>query len=726
MDHIRLDNGVEMELISSGDEFLGIGAIRIGQTLLRSGRRPMFVQIRNPSAIELVRWRFVRSDATPAGTTLEFAARVREGGLMEWMAHSVRNRYNTADWTARPRPAEGVSLCMELRTVKRSVGRHKWMGFSYQYHYRSRGGAIPIYKILDRGTWEIGGRAVGNEIWMRSCFSPPIVRFNAAEDFYSSEWYLPGIANPNIFQFLPLQTELQGFTFAAANVGTLVTWPTDVAHVRTLIEKPRNCDEIIHLHEHCGDLGESLSTVPMEVLWCPGQRDRVARANQYEKIKEMVSDTLHAKLGMRRECVTTYGMIEEWGNPDFVRYREKGLPKLLDVGCKTIGLANNFQNNMNTYGVSNMCCTVNLKIAETVGQDKVRDFCRDAQKAGPRVEMWANTSISTLTWMFDNRNGAEQRVKFLPKEGSIMEALGKAEAPFVRNPSNAIEADHYTPVFAAMNLRDPAVRKYWLESWRRAHDEVGLGGIFLDSSFNLSSDKFHFVQWTSPAGQGATADQTHLLGHCRPAQEPPSAILSQYRAHLDLMVEMQKIGYQYCNEDLGVFGIHRHGPGIEKRLTSLSMWTDCLANFDVPAILKAGADPDDVFFRALAYRMMWMIYWDMNSDQLSFNYAGVRGDYDLPTAWHLSLIKAYNQVGNLMRNRTILPYEAGVIYQSDGVRVLWAFEDVELSLEGEARIRNVLDGGEQQGNKVTAGKRHVLRIETAQTQACSRSVVRGE
>ena len=35
-----------------------------------------------------------------------------------------------------------------------------------------------------------------------------------------------------------------------------------------------------------------------------------------------------------------------------------------------------------------------------------------------------------------------------------------------------------------LNLRDPRVREYWLRRWKAAHDEVGLGAIFLDSSFN--------------------------------------------------------------------------------------------------------------------------------------------------------------------------------------------------------------------------------------------------
>ena len=56
----------------------------------------------------------------------------------------------------------------------------------------------------------------------------------------------------------------------------------------TLIEKPRECDEVVHWHEHCGDLGNEVSTPVMEVLWFPGGLDWVGQANLYEDVKNLV------------------------------------------------------------------------------------------------------------------------------------------------------------------------------------------------------------------------------------------------------------------------------------------------------------------------------------------------------------------------------------------------------------------------------------------------------
>ena len=159
------------------------------------------------------------------------------------------------------------------------------------------------------------------------------------------------------------------------------------------------------------------------------------------------------------------------------------------------------------------------------------------------------------------------------------------------------------------------------------------------------------------------------------------------------MIEMQQIGYVYGNEDLGVFGVHRHGPALAGRLqmsVSLGRLHRRLRSGVHP--VKAGGDPDDVFFRGLAYRMMWTLHWDVAGDVLSYRYGGPQGDDDRPAPWHLDLLRVYNRVQETMRERTILPGEAGVLYRSKGERVLWAFEDLRLPLRGEERVLDVLSG----------------------------------
>lgn len=707
-DVLQLSNGAAVEFVIRDNEFLGIGDVSVDGVPIRCGERPWFVDLRTPDGVTLSNYRITGFEWTEGGgVSINLTPDALAGGAMEWMLHEVRRRIDTSDWTALPQPAEDTRLTIDLLPASRTIGGAEYKGLSYRFRYQS--GSLPIYMLLERGTWEIGGRATGSEFWMRNCFVPGITRFDNLEQAFSTEWRLPDATNPNVFQFLPLQTELQGFSFTASEKGTLVTWATEIAHVRSLFEKKAGIDEIEHWHEHCADLSCEFAASPVEVLLGPGTADRVSRANAYEAVRSYVSRHLHSALGMEEERVAPYGMIEEWETPDFDRYLT-GLEKLLDAGVQIVFIPNEFENNMNVWGISNMCCTVDYKVADSVGLEGLRRFGTRVKESGAQLEMWANTSISTTTLMFDRRNGDANRIAFLPREGSISETLDKAADPFVRNASGAIEADHYTPLFAVLNLRDPEIRRYWMSAWKKAVDDFGLGAIFLDSSFNLSSDKFHYVQNPGAALSRVTADQTYLFGRQESAPAPKGLIQSQYRAHLDLIRDMQNLGIHYCAEDIGVFGRHRHGPGAAMRLNCLHLWPESICVFDVREIEKTGANPDDVYFRALAYRMMWSIAWDIKRDCLSFITDGLRGDFDIPTPWRLDVYRAFGRVNDLMREREILPHEQGVLYRSGDGMVLWAFEDFGFPLAQTRIVVDVLDSTQTSTDKITARKHRIYIV----------------
>lgn len=710
---------VTLSLVEQDGVFQGIGQVRTaGGVQLRSDSRPMLVDLRSPTGTQLLNWRVKGIEPGENGAVeLTLGADRQDGGPMEFMLHTVRLRYNMADWSRGAVPAPGVELKLKLWSVKREFGGRSFSGFGYQYHFKSQD--IGLYKILDRSSWELGGSSIGNQVWMRGA-EPSVMTFKSVEDFYSSEWYLPGIANPNIFQFKPLQTQLQGFTFTAHEKGVLVTWTPKVAHVRTLLQKDNKSDVIVHLHEHCTDLANEISSPPMEVLfWAQEGLNEVDLANCYEAVRELVHDTLHQDIDMKRERLQTSGMIEQWCVPDVKQYATLGVPALLEVGVKCIEVANYFENNSNVYGISNMCCTLDLKFSDVIGEQNVKLLCDTAKAGGAMVRMWGNTAISTISSLFypyDGKAGWDENTRPLtlkPSKDSVAWKFLSSKAAFVRDATGSHEADHYRPRFALMNLRDESVRQYWMESWTYAHDKVGISGIFLDSSFNLSSDKFHFRQDRKAKSYGgATADQAHLLVHHRPLQESPSEILSEYMAHLTLMRQMQKVGYSISGEDHGVFGLHRAGFNLGTNIDRIYLWADCLQSMDAEAIKKFGRDVDDIYFRGWAYRMVWLIHWLPETGKLSFQQGQSRGEYDKPSPWQLKMVRVYNEVEPLLYNRTILPGQSGVTYDKDGVKVLWSFEPMKLDLpKGKFMVREMISGKQQPAEKsVQAEARQVLVI----------------
>lgn len=611
----------EIEVVQQDGHFAGIGQVTIGGVPMRNAKRPHSIEIRDPNGVKLVNYKLVEQSEVGNAIVLRLEAECLDDGIMEWMLHEVRYRYRTADWASVPTVASDTSIEWILEPAERSYRGVIYQGYSYRFRYHSK--SIPIYKILDRGTWEPGGSIIDQEFWMRCGTVPGIKHLEATAELYSSEWYVPSIQQPNIFQFLPLQTNTQGFTMTASARGTLLTRPTTLAHVRSLFEKPRGWSEMAHWHEHCGDLAHSFETSPMEVLWSAKRGDRTYLLNQWQSVREETANMLHLQAGMKREYATTYGVLEEWEEPDFDEYTLKALPLFSEAGVETIMIPSENENNMNTWGVSNMCCQVDFKISETVGAERIKRFVSHAKDQGIKVQMWGNTAISTLSYIFDMRDGKPKGIHFQPRENGIMAALHTARSPFVTTVNGAIDADHYTPVFATLNFRDPVVKEYWNTAWRELYDEIGISGIFIDSSFNMSSDKFTYRQNDGFDDKGgATIDQAHLLDYSRPITQAKQAIETQYFAYLEMLKDMQAMGYAVCGEDTGLFGANRSGPGVNNRMKALPLWQDSYCAYSHSEIVQAGGDPDNVYFRGLAFRCVWNLYFDTQRQVLSWKQVG--------------------------------------------------------------------------------------------------------
>ena len=701
---------VVTETLPSGEvRFHGLGAVTCGGIKLRDATLPMLPEIRTPTGEVVVGWRIIelRNEALQAEIIVE--PLVQSGGPTEWMLHAIRNRYQVTDWSQGPVWDSGSRLVIHLRAASRQVAGIAAEGFSYRYVWTSD--HLAIYRLFDRASWEPSGQAIGNTLWSRNACMPPEARVDTTAQSFSSEWYLPSIRNPEIFQFIPWQTGQQGFSFTLHERGILMTWATAPAHIRTLFEKPRGINRILHIHEHTADLSREFNTVPVEVLWLAGARDRVAAMNVYEEIHELVAGELHRVTGIQRERIATYGVVESWLLPDFPTYTTAAVPALLRMGCKWIYVPSQFENNMNHWGMSNMCCTVDLKVAENVDPVAFQRFCQSATAGGARVEMWGNTAYSALDYLLPRGRDCPPRAGQLPhwpKAGSVQEVIDAEPEFWLRNAAGAIEADHYHNEFVCTNLRSPAVTGYWHGSWKKLKTDIGVSGIFLDSSFNLSSDKHHWVGEVAGQG-GATMDQSHLLGRVRPPPEehPARAILTQYHAYLELIRTMQANGYRWSGEDLGVFGVRRAGPSIAARLSNLHLWADSYAVFDVEAIRAANEDPEDIFFRALAYRSMWYLYWDCNRGELTWNHAGIRGPSDHPTAPQSALYHAFNDVIEHMDRRQVLPDEKGILWSSGTHRVLWSCQPLSLPFTSATVIHDVLAGASNTTSELHAGSRRV-------------------
>ena len=113
--------------------------------------------------------------------------------------------------------------------------------------------------------------------------------------------------------------------------------------------------------------------------------------------------------------------------------------------------------------------------------------------------------------------------------------------------------------------------------------------------------------------------------------------------------------------------------------------------------------------------MMWILYWDMEFDCLSFRISGNRGTQARPPQeYHLKLLRAFNEAETAMRgSRELLSGDRGVLYRQGKECILWCFREFRAGLPGGVRIaelagsaRSVLRLTAEQPGELAAALRH--------------------
>ena len=80
----------------------------------------------------------------------------------------------------------------------------------------------------------------------------------------------------------------------------------------------------------------------------------------------------------------------------------------------------------------------------------------------------------------------------------------------------------------------------------------------------------------------------------------------------------------------------------------------------------------------------------------------------------MSLLRAFNEVQDSMRQRTILAEESGVVYTHGDVQIVWAFEDIILPVAQKCLVTDVMSGKAfDVCGEWTAEGRRIYRVEAS-------------
>jgi len=151
---ITFPNGMQIELALANFAFLGIGAVRFGDTLLRSPQLPWTVYTESDRGVRFDAFRLLEVERADGAVTIVFAGdgrwlpRIQDADAMGDARVKTRRLHNpTATFRWRFHPITEV------------IAEHTWSGLAMQLSVSCPG--APLHWVLEDTTWEIGGDAAG-------------------------------------------------------------------------------------------------------------------------------------------------------------------------------------------------------------------------------------------------------------------------------------------------------------------------------------------------------------------------------------------------------------------------------------------------------------------------------------------------------------------------------------------------------------------------------------
>ena len=662
---IDLSNGIRLLFRIDNGMALGLAEVELNGRQLRCPRECIQPQIATPDGLEITRCRFL--DATMEGESLIIRTRPiwRPAHRMEWAEHGSHLRISTVGWT-HGSESEADLIEWVLRAADAEVDGVAHVGFSYAFRYQCPGKRI--YQIEDKASWELGGDAAGNTLFMRNSFSPGVVQLTQ-DTAYATAWHLPGIANPHVFQHIPLYGHLQGFTFQHDADQALITWHERPSHVRLLLQRAAGSPLLLHFNQFCFDLTDEVQTPARRVLVAPLANDRTTATNRWLAWFEHVRAQVGAHYGIAMTSARPGAQVESWAIMDIAK-----LPavhaQMAEWNLKRCYLGPMWRSptteiepqltvNRERFGVfGNMCCPFELEIADCYGGwDGLHQALRTAVERGIETYMWWGHDVSSYSTL-------EKRFPGL----------------YAREVNGQCARSNYGHVMWAINERCPGWQDYVIDAFRRAKD-CGLSGIFRDSDFNMGLDLIDYRH--NDAETHVTPDQ---VGVVRAGDTGDERITSQHDFLAGVVQRFQReLGMLYFIESTGIIGTPNCGTDYTGMRGNEAVFTDIETQLNIEQVRASGDDPLDAYFRGLAVRLCY-------KPLIELNRWGERGCIHpwWDAARMAPLAGAFLAVEHDLVSLRLLPDGAGTCWTGGTAEIIFSYCEQSFRVATTCRIEDVM------------------------------------
>ncbi|KPK65763.1 MAG: hypothetical protein AMK73_02095 [Planctomycetes bacterium SM23_32] len=631
--HYRLSfaNGVSVEILKEDGAFGGLGQVKLQRRKLRNNEVPIMPLVRAPDGYEVTRLQFHHVRKGEGCVALDLIPHVRRGGRMEWVCCDGEDRWNVGPWGQAPERDRGGLMRLTLRSVERTIGGIPFVGFSYAYKFRSR--RYHVYRIHDRATWELGGRATGNSFWMQGPFGQPHKTVQNKDDSFSTSWCRGPSQAVEIQQFLPLFEVLQGFTFQFDRNTLLVTAFEEPFHCRSLFQKSAGENHIVHWHQLCADLGGCLEFPPLQVLCAAGLGDGPTdRADQYCAVRDELQRQYAEQGGLLREPAVVSSRLTGAGEP-CLETMERGLDELARAGCHRVYVPGLIQ----ALGPGPDASTKALRQAGR----RVSMLVEHAHQRG--MEVAASLADCCAHWLVQ-ANGAEGTQQAIPADEGGRQLVTRA-------------------------LRDADARRLLTDHLRGLKRSPGLDVLVADSPLDRIVNQF---EWVGPEGGSASGNDG-------------GRIVSLYGPRTSLVASLQKMGYRCPLAGAAGLACGWLRPGYEVLKGREFMFRDCVVEFPEDEVTRAGDDPLEAYFRGYANRVSYAVVFD----------AAWGPGGRLAKWWkseYVEINKAFHAVREHMESSRLLGDDRGALWHGADldVRVLWCYRSFRWDLGPQASVFDIM------------------------------------
>ena len=621
------------------DGFLrSIGSVSIGGTALRNGAMRFLPWFDTYESDLFSRFRFQGIEqrgqqtviATRAVSDPDYPFRERRdcsGDLC----------FRTRSWDAQPLEAQ-LDICMEPASAE--VDGRRFTGFKYWFEYASD--QTPIHRLIDRQTWEIGGNLNDLNLCLRNWLTPPRMKIGLDTEYSTvglGKW--TGLLPGNLWGRWTL---LPSFDMQYGRAGVLLGWFDRVSLIRTVIESNPGEDALRCLDMHFFEQSKTVRTNPKTILWCPDQLDHADALNLWTRVYDQEQTRSCRDLGIKEEEPPAITFSQNfWKDFRFESSYEQVIEVASEFGADYVFIDPVWEHQqayqeelrelipeekrkgtiLEKFWQQNMCVTLDFEVAKILGgEEGLKALCQRAAKKGIKIISWMATHYSPNAAIHGDgelKHGA----------GGIYAAKESGRHPDTGYPASCWTANLNGPVYQKMRAQVLGVC-----------ERTGLAGYLWDSFCNLG-------WWQVDYSDGSMRPQFDKMGQ--------------------LYADLTNQGLYVQPEAIVTFSNHSccglHGGNVyEGELLSYSYNTVISLHNGEEKVAQEcrmlmGKEPIDILFQNIAHkRVPTLSLHSIPREQ--WNPAAAQAIKEL--------FATYKKVRAMMKHRTVLKNDAGVLWESGG------------------------------------------------------------